>query len=176
MSSINPKTEVLLEHEMRESIPVRVSDSHKGDYGHLLVVAGSRGKSGAAVLSARAALRCGTGLLTLAGPAGLGTIFACSITEAMTDSLPETRNGAMKHDAAALKKVLAGKNAVCLGPGLGVSTETRRITKWLVTNNTVPLLIAADGLNCLASDLRILRLLCQPWWRLITSINIVLLG
>ncbi len=159
---VNPKTQVLLGHEMREYVPARVSDSHKGEHGHLVVVAGSKGKSGAAVLSASAALRCGTGLVTLAGPVGLSTIFACSIAEIMTDGLPETQRGGMKHSARALKRVVSGKSAICLGPGVGVSTETRRITRWLVRNSTVPLLIDADGLNCLASDLKILRVAQAP--------------
>ena len=80
----------------------------------------------------------------------------------MTEGLPETQRGGMKHSARALKRVVSGKSAICLGPGVGVSTETRRITRWLVRNTTVPLLIDADGLNCLASDLKILRVAQAP--------------
>ena len=136
-------------------MPRRASDSHKGTYGHVLIAAGSSGKSGAASLCGRAALRAGAGLVTIASPAAALSAILVSTPELMTQALPDD-GGAWTFGAegpARLLALLEGKDAVVLGPGIGVTPATRALTQWLVARSPAPLLIDADGLNCLADDL-----------------------
>jgi ADP-dependent NAD(P)H-hydrate dehydratase / NAD(P)H-hydrate epimerase len=135
--------------------PPRPRDAHKGTMGHLLVVAGSRGKSGAATIAARAALRSGTGLVTVAVPRSVQAIIASSQAEVMTEPLPETRNGALARSAAAVAlRLLAARDALALGPGLGVDAETRAAVLAIVSKRTLPCVLDADGLNAFAADRR----------------------
>ncbi len=157
LTEVAPQLHVLTRGEVGQQLPARPPESHKGDFGHLLVLAGARGKSGAAVLSASAALRTGTGLVTLAGPQGLIPIFSSVLLEAMTAPQPERADGSLKLNARLLSQSLHGKSAVAFGPGIGVSGETQRITRWLLKNSPVPLLIDADGLNCVASRVDMLK-------------------
>ena len=155
--AVSPQTALLTRREMGARIRDRRSEAHKGDYGHLLVLAGARGKSGAALLCASSALRTGTGLVTLAGPKGLVPIFSSVLLEAMTTPLPETAGGSLKLNRKALLQALQGKSAVAFGPGIGVSAQTKRMTRWLLKNSTVPILVDADGLNCIAADVSMLK-------------------
>jgi NAD(P)H-hydrate epimerase len=137
-------------------VPVRNAEAHKGDCGHLLVIAGSYGKTGAAQLATRAALRGGTGLVTLVGPASLYSIYASAVVEAMTETLPDT-DGRIRFDERRLRQLLEGKTTLLLGPGIGVDAEVRTMVRWLVTHAAVPAVLDADALNCLSEDTRILR-------------------
>ncbi|MGE4093809.1 MAG: NAD(P)H-hydrate dehydratase [Candidatus Binatia bacterium] len=157
VATVNPQTMLSSPAAVGLHIPERQLTSHKGDFGHLLVLAGARGKSGAALLSGEAALRTGTGLVTLAGPASLNSIFSSVLIEAMTIPMPEREDGSLALEEGALTEALRGKSAVAFGPGVGVSTDTIGITRWLLLNSTVPLVLDADGLNCLATDLSVLR-------------------
>lgn len=134
-------------------LPRRSRNTHKGSFGHLLVVAGSEGKAGAAVLSARAALRAGTGLVTVASPATVRAEVASFSSEIMTVSLPAA-------DAeSALDRLLAessGKSALAVGPGLG---RVHTVINWIrrfVTASRLPLVLDADGLNAFEGNLRAL--------------------
>ena len=147
---------------MGGQIRARRPESHKGDFGHLLVLAGARGKSGAAVLSASAALRAGTGLVTLAGPQGLIPIFSSVLLEAMTAPQPERADGSLRLNARVLSQALHGKSALVFGPGIGVSAETKRMARWLLKNSPAPLLIDADGLNCVTSQVAMLKTAKMP--------------
>ena len=157
LTEVAPQIHVLTRREMGGQIRTRHPESHKGDFGHLLVLAGARGKSGAAVLSASAALRTGTGLVTLAGPQGLIPIFSSVLLEAMTAPQPERVDGSLKLNVRVLSQTLHGKSALVFGPGIGVSAETNRMARWLLKNSQVPLLIDADGLNCVASQVAMLK-------------------
>ncbi len=157
LTEVAPQLYVLTRREVGGQIRPRHPEAHKGDFGHLLVLAGSRGKSGAAVLSASAALRTGTGLVTLAGPQGLLPIFSSALLEAMTAPQPERADGSLKLNARVLGQALHGKSAVVFGPGVGVSTETKRMARWLLKNSQVPLLLDADGLNSVASQMATLK-------------------
>lgn len=126
-------------------VPVRGPGAHKGSNGHLLIVAGSVGKSGAAILCGHAALRGGAGLVTVACAAEVLPIVAASLPELMTDPV-----GAF--DADAWRARLAGKAALAVGPGLGTAPATVALVRWLVEHATVPLIVDADGLNALASE------------------------
>lgn len=133
----------------------RADNSHKGTYGHTLIVAGSRGKSGAAILAARGALRMGAGLVTAAIPQSIAAIVAAGQPELMTAPMAD-REG---HFAGApaideLRPLVAVMNALVAGPGIGVSDDTRDLVTWLVEEGAQPnrpLLIDADGLNVIAA-------------------------
>jgi NAD(P)H-hydrate epimerase len=145
-----PRVELLTRAAMRELIVPRSPDSHKGDYGHVLIVAGSPGKTGAAHLSAAGALRSGAGLVTVACPASCLPIVAALGPEYMTEPLPE-RDGGI--DPGAVDRLLEmARDVVAIGPGLGQSRETKAFVKALVDRATTPLVIDADGLNAFSDD------------------------
>ncbi len=125
---------------------------HKGTFGHLLIVAGSEGKTGAALLTAQGALRSGCGLVTLAVPADLNAIFASSLPEVMTVPLPHSSKYVSAADYGLISELAAGKAAVVVGPGLGLHSESGPLVRWLYRDLSQPLLIDADGLNLLALD------------------------
>jgi NAD(P)H-hydrate epimerase len=158
VAEVAPKTELLDHGTMRRLVPRRGADTHKGSYGHVLVVAGSRGKTGAAILACRAAMRTGAGLVTLAGPRSLNTIFASALVEVMTEPL---RENAMEELEAPgdgeWRALLARKNVLLFGPGVGVTPATQIITRWLLKNLDMPWVIDADGLNNLALEIERLR-------------------
>ncbi|MBW1991765.1 MAG: NAD(P)H-hydrate epimerase [Deltaproteobacteria bacterium] len=113
--------------ELRELLPPRPFASHKGTFGHLVVLAGSEGKTGAATLTAEGALRTGAGLVTVACPMSLNDVLEEKLTEAMTLPVPEAP-GARAVGVKALEPLtefLAGKTALALGPGLGTHPETQ---------------------------------------------------
>jgi len=134
-------------------IKPRTADSHKGTYGHLFILAGSAGKTGAAVMAAQAAMRAGVGLVTLGVPESLNDIFEEKLTEVMTVPLPETAERSLAPEA--LEKILcelAGKTALALGPGISTNAGTAKLVEKLLPKVKVPMLIDADGLNILAID------------------------
>jgi ADP-dependent NAD(P)H-hydrate dehydratase / NAD(P)H-hydrate epimerase len=129
-------------------------DSFKNTHGHALVVAGSRGFAGAAVLCGDAAMRSGAGLVTIATPASaLASIAASAMPEIMTTALAETDRGAVSDDAIDHLMKLANKaTVIAIGPGLSAEDErTRRFVFSVVKRRQVPVVIDADGLNCLAA-------------------------
>jgi len=132
-------------------LPERPVSGHKGHFGHVLAIAGSEGKTGAAALCAEAAARAGAGLVTLACPAGLNDILEVKCTEAMTVPLPDTAERGFAAGAAQrLLELAAQRDVVALGPGIGTAAETRKCVRSLVEGLAQPLVIDADGLNCLA--------------------------
>jgi NAD(P)H-hydrate epimerase len=144
-------------------LPTRRRDSHKGRYGHLLVVAGSVGKTGAAALCARAAMRAGTGLVTVATAASAQPVVAALILEAMSEPLPETDAHTVSLAARDTLVTLAGpRDAVALGPGLGLHDETRRLARALVRELPCPMAVDADALTAVAGDLGSLRAAAGP--------------
>ena len=133
------------------AFPGREPDAHKGTFGHVLIVAGSVGKSGAAVLSACGALRAGAGLVTVATPAPALPMVAAGRPELMTEPLPVGGNGGLDREALDRALALAKKaDAVVVGPGLGQDAATRDFVRGLVAGCGAPLVIDADGLNALA--------------------------
>ena len=143
--------------EMRALLPPRPFGSHKGNFGHLLVLAGSVGKTGAAAMAAEAALRAGAGLVTLGVPASLNDILEVKLTEAMTLPLPEAA-GARALGRAAWAPIAEflneknGKFTLALGPGIGTHPETRELVARLARDLACPMVIDADGINNLAGD------------------------
>ena len=133
-------------------LPHRAMASHKGSYGHLLLLAGSAGKTGAAILAARAALRMGTGLVTLGVPVDLNPIFETALPEAMTIPLPGSRSCLSVADFDRIEEQLSGKTALVLGPGLGLHPDTQELVRKLYREIRLPMVVDADGLNILARD------------------------
>lgn len=132
-------------------LPARAVTDHKGDFGHLLAVAGSRGKSGAAVLLARGALRCGVGLVTVATAGSVEERVAVQQAEMMTAGLAETEEGELSLAAApAALSLAAARDALAIGPGLGVADGTREAVRQIVRRSTVPTAVDADALNAFA--------------------------
>lgn len=158
VEQVDPKIELLEEEDIRPLIPSREPDSHKGTYGHLLVLAGSRGKTGAAILSCCAAMRVGTGLVTLAASASLNNIFASSLVEVMTEPLRDNPEEELEPlNDQTWHRLLDRKSAVLFGPGIGVKDSMRSALRWLLRNLKVPWVIDADGLNNLAGEVERLR-------------------
>ncbi|HLG22996.1 MAG TPA: NAD(P)H-hydrate dehydratase [Candidatus Manganitrophaceae bacterium] len=134
---------------------------HKGRLGHLLVIAGSTGKRGAAYMTSLAALRAGAGLVTLALPRSLDA--SAAPMEIMTLPLPETNEGSLSLGAEKfLLQAVEGKSAVALGPGLSQNLETQKLIRNLVEKIPLPMVIDADGINALAGDLTILKKKKEP--------------
>jgi NAD(P)H-hydrate epimerase len=129
----------------------RVKDSNKGKYGHVLVVAGARGKSGAAAMAGLAALRAGAGLVTVACPGSALDSVAAHAPEIMTEPLPETASGVLSKAALDRIKQLADKlTLVAIGPGIGAEEETQEVVHRLFEDLEKPMVIDADALNCLS--------------------------
>ncbi len=134
---------------------VRAADSHKGTFGHAVIVAGSRGKSGAAVLAGYACLRAGAGLTTMATPDEIQPVVAEAHAEYMTESLLATKTGgiaAANASSGRMTKLLEDKAAVAIGPGIGTHVETRMVVQQLVREATLPIVLDADGLNCFDNE------------------------
>jgi ADP-dependent NAD(P)H-hydrate dehydratase / NAD(P)H-hydrate epimerase len=151
VAAAGPLLFLLEDADAAGAFPPRRRGAHKGDFGHLLVVAGSLGKTGAAVLAAGGALRAGAGLVTVATPEPCLPVVAVARAEAMTEPLPATAGGGL--DDAALTRLLdlaAERDAVVLGPGLGQDPKTRLLVRAFVRACPVPMVIDADGLNALA--------------------------
>lgn len=148
----------LNEDSMRPMIHRRDRQAHKGQFGHCLIIAGSTGKTGAAALAANSAVRAGSGLVTLAVAESIHTILEIKTTEVMTSPLPDSGSGHLtNHAFPIIEKLLVGKDAVALGPGLDTRPGTYALVQNLVETVTLPLVIDADGLNALAEDITVLK-------------------
>jgi len=132
---------------------VRKADANKGTYGHALIVAGSLGKSGAAVLGGRAALRVGAGLATVATPGNVLPIVAAGMPELMTARLLSTEEGtaSMRNlDGEHFAQIAHGKSVLAMGPGLSTHTETQQFIRAVLETTSLPVVLDADGLNAFA--------------------------
>jgi len=160
---VAPAQFLLTGARMRANLMPRPADAHKGTTGHLLVLAGSPGKTGAAAMAAAAAMRAGAGLVTLGVPAGLNPVMETQVLEAMTVPLPETVDGLLAE--AGLDRILdllSGKKALVFGPGMGVVPEIETLLRRLLPVLDVPAVIDADGLNNLAADIGMLQKARSP--------------
>jgi hydroxyethylthiazole kinase-like uncharacterized protein yjeF len=156
--NIKPKQHLLTPESIRTTFRPRDLDAHKGTTGHVLVVAGSVGKTGAAAMTAMSAMRAGAGLVTLAIPESLNPVIETQILEAMTFPLPETENGIIGESSFnKIMDLLSGKKCLALGPGLGESAETKKLVLRIINESPVTIVIDADGLNNLAGSIEILK-------------------
>jgi NAD(P)H-hydrate epimerase len=158
------KTELMGPERAVYLLPERPRNSYKGDYGHVFVLAGSRGRTGAALMTAKASLRTGSGLLTLGVPESLLDIFQGRVTEEMTLPLPDKGNGTLDEKALEIILGFASQKAdiISIGPGIGVTPDTIRIVSGLIQTSPVPLVIDADGLNALQNSIKILSKAKSP--------------
>lgn len=136
------------------SIPERPMYSHKGIYGHVLIVSGSKGKTGAALMTAKSCLRTGAGLVTIALPESLMNVIQARVLEEMTLSLPETNGTLSIKSLPAILRFLDEKaDVLAIGPGIGVSENTKRLVEGLLLECKKPMVIDADGINVLNKDI-----------------------
>jgi NAD(P)H-hydrate epimerase len=138
---------------------VRAVDAHKGSYGHILLIAGSLGKTGAAVMAGVSALRGGAGLVTIATPEPALAVVAASQPEYMTEWLAATTVGTAAAEnlrSPSVEEMLRGKTVLAVGPGMGVHAETAEFIRGMVTQTDLPMVLDADGLNAFAGQARTL--------------------
>lgn len=148
---------ILNHDQVLDLLPDRRQDAHKGDFGKVLLLCGSRGYTGAAALAAMGSLRSGAGLVYLAVPECIYEIAAVKLTEAIVFPLP-SQNGTYAQEALqTLRPLLPKMDAVLIGPGLGQSEGTMAVLTEIMTNFVGPIVIDADGLNLLATHKVLLR-------------------
>ena len=148
---------------LRGLLSARPAETHKGDYGHVLLIAGSPGFTGAAALCALGALRCGSGLVTVGVPARLHDVLAAQLTEAMTWGLPATRARTLSGAAAAVVLSHTDRfDAVGVGPGVSLTSATQTAVRTLVARCPKPMVVDADGLTALVGHLDVLQQAAAP--------------
>ena len=130
---------LIVPEEFAAAIQARSAETNKGDYGKVVVIGGSVGKSGAAAMAGQSALRSGAGLVTVATPASVLPIVAASMPELMTAVLPDTNDG--------IASLLVGKTVLAIGPGLGSEPSTQEMVRKVVREAQIPTVVDADGLN-----------------------------
>ena len=129
-------------------LPARPASAHKGSFGHVLVIGGSEGKTGAAVLAAEGALRAGAGLVTVAAPRALNAVFEAKLTEAMSLVYEDGGRACLLESAVdELLLAAAQRDVLVLGPGVGSAAETQAAVGALLAASPVPAVVDADGLN-----------------------------
>ncbi len=138
-------------------LPPRAAAAHKGSFGHVLVVAGSRGKTGAAALAAQGAVRAGAGLVTVAVPRELEPILEVKLTEAMTIGVDDAEGGFAGGAIASLLREAAARDVLVVGPGLSQRPGARELARALAARVSGPLVLDADGLNAFAGEPEALR-------------------
>jgi len=136
----------------KQQLPERISTSHKGTFGHVVVIGGSNGMSGAPVLAGKAALKFGAGLVTIAVPRSLQQVVAAQVPEALTKGLPEAGNSTFSQEALSELLSITGKaSAVVIGPGLSTEETVKSLFISLMSKMRKPTVVDADGLNILAN-------------------------
>ena len=153
-NQVNPKQRLITPEYIQNFFKPRKPDAHKGDAGHVLVIAGSPGKTGAAAMAGMSAMRAGAGLVTIGIPKSVNPIIEALAIEAMTLPLPESNTGSLDMEAFdEIQKCAQDKRCLAIGPGLGVDSGTKKLVQALVANARIPLVIDADGLSALAEDM-----------------------
>lgn len=148
---------------VQEWLPPRPSAAHKGNFGRVLVVAGSRGMTGAAFLTGEAALRSGAGLITVAVPESVHDILEAKLSEVMTVPLPDTGTGCLSRSARQnILTLLEGTGVLALGPGISTVPEVVAMVRELLPSVRVPCVLDADALNALAGEVEIMRKVQAP--------------
>jgi ADP-dependent NAD(P)H-hydrate dehydratase / NAD(P)H-hydrate epimerase len=156
--SVRPQQYLVTPDVIRSVFQTRSLDTHKGHTGHLLVIAGSPGKTGAAAMTAMSAMRAGAGLVTLGIPASLNPILETQVTEVMTEPLPETKESVLGEGSFnRIMALLSDKRCLAIGPGIGIDPETKTLVQRLLQESKKPMVIDADGLNCLIGRNEILK-------------------
>ncbi|MBI4710227.1 MAG: NAD(P)H-hydrate dehydratase [Nitrospirae bacterium] len=159
LASEKIKVNLIEKPDVIKILPQRPKYSHKGTYGHVLIIAGSKGKTGAAFMSAKACLRAGAGLVTIGVPESLSNIFQQRVTEEMVLPLPDKGNGTLSFRAvdAILKFANQKADVLAIGPGISVSDDISKLGGALIVNSKVPMVIDADGINAIAGRSSVLK-------------------
>ena len=158
VDAVGPKQYLLCAERIRAAFPLRSADTHKGRTGHLLVVAGSIGKTGAAAMTAVSAMRAGAGLVTLGIAESLNPIVETQALEVMSEPLAECEYGILADIAIEdITKLADGKSCLAIGPGIGQAAETRSLVEKIISQINVPMVIDADGLNNIAGRTQLLK-------------------
>jgi NAD(P)H-hydrate epimerase len=155
VDEIETDVELLTASDISPLLPRRRRSAHKGDFGHLLIIAGSEGYTGAPVLAAGAAARAGAGLVTLAVPQNVYAIIAAN-------SPPEVMPRPVDFGAPLSPLFFSGFNAVAIGPGLGQHADTRRLVWQVMSSCSLPMVVDADALNVVAQNVAALKKLEKP--------------
>lgn len=156
IKDLKPQTQLLAQELIRPIIPPRLPSSHKGNFGHAGIIAGSPGKAGAPALAAMGALRIGTGLVTVATPETVTPIVESKLLEIMSQRLPETAEHLLGLEAySALQSFCQNKSALGFGPGMGISSSTTELLSNLLPHVAAPCVLDADALNNLGGHLDI---------------------
>lgn len=151
--STHPRHQLLTAGWIRSRLAPRDPQTHKGNNGHVLVAAGSPGKTGAASMTAASAMRAGAGLVTLAAAQSINPVLESMVPEVMTHLLADEEKGIMgKQHADELLSLLSGKTCLALGPGIGTADTTKKLVLTLIEKSPVPVIVDADGINCLAKN------------------------
>ena len=142
---------------MLNKLPQRNIDAHKGDFGRILLLCGSRGYTGAAALAAMGALRCGAGLVYLGVPENIYAIEAVKLTEPVVFPLPDVDGKLSSEAIPQISQMLSNMDAVLIGPGLGQSYGTLSVLETVLSEAQCPVIIDADGINLLSAHKDMLR-------------------
>ncbi|MFC1807056.1 NAD(P)H-hydrate dehydratase [Candidatus Omnitrophota bacterium] len=136
----------------------RKRETHKGDYGHIFVLAGSTGMTGAAFLCCEAAILSGAGLVTLGIPKSLNLLMERKLTEQMTLPLAQTREGSLsKRSFKKISEFAKKSDVLAIGPGLSTNIQTQGLCRSLISSLNKPMVIDADALNAIASNMSVLK-------------------
>jgi len=159
----NLKLEMVERTDILPYFKPRKRDGHKGNYGHLFILSGSLGKTGASIMAGKAALKMGAGLVTVGTPQSCLPIVARGMVELMTEPLPETPEKTFSADALGKSlELLHGKDALMIGPGISTNESTAEFVLNLLPKIKVPVVLDADALNILAKKPKILKKLKKP--------------
>lgn len=154
---VSSSLSLLVEADMKRLLPERPAASHKGTFGHAAIVAGSVGKTGAAALAAKAALRIGAGLVSVATPAGANASLEAKLLEVMTAPMPETKAHTLARSGLdRLLGFVSSRTAAAIGPGLTTHPETVDLVQALIPRLEKPTVLDADALNALVGKTRLL--------------------
>lgn len=163
VEKMSPRQGLLTPDVICKEYQPRFSCAHKGDTGHLLVIAGSPGKTGAAALTSLSAMRTGAGLVTLGIPAGLNPVLESQVLEVMTLPLHETEDGVLHESSEqSIRAALQNKKCLAIGPGLGTASTTRKLFFNILRNFNIPVVMDADAITILSENKDVLHSLEAP--------------
>ena len=141
---------------VRSILKTRENNTQKGDYGKLLIIAGSKGMSGAAYMASEAALKSGAGLITLVCPECINDVLEAKTTEVMTLPVPDMDGKLSSEASEFIREKIRTAGAVLIGPGIGRSGEVTNLVRDVLRNSHVPVIVDADAINAVSEDLSVL--------------------
>jgi NAD(P)H-hydrate epimerase len=147
----------LTHSDVLEILPERDVNAHKGDFGRILLLCGSKGYTGAAALAAMGALRTGAGLVFLGVPECIYSIEAIKLTEPVVFALPDNDGKFSENSISAIQERMQGMDAILIGPGMGISNSTFKVVEMVLREYSGPVVLDADGINVLCGHIDILR-------------------